>query len=240
MACVAVIVASLLSSSNNANAASATETVLASFTGTNGNGPSGGLILDAKGNLYGVTISGWSSGDGTVFKVTPPAAGKTAWTATVIASFTGGTNGANPDVSPIFDAEGNLYSATSKGGKFGDGVVFKLTPPAAGKTAWSETVLASFNGTNGSNPYAALIFDTKSNLYGATSKGGMHTDGTVFKLSPPTAGTTAWTETVLTDFNGANGATPQSGLILDAKGNLYGTTLAGGSSGDGVVYRLTP
>ena len=216
-----------------------TETVLASFNGTNGAYPVANLVFDSAGNLYGVTISGWSSGDGTVFKVTPPAAGKTAWTETVIASFTGGANGASPDVSPIFDAKGNLYCATSKGGKYDDGVVFKLIPPAAGKTAWIETVLASFNGTNGSNPYAALVFDTKGNLYGATSKGGTHNDGTAFKLSPPSAGKTTWSETILADFNGTNGAAPQSGLILDANGNLYGTTSAGGSSGDGVVYKLT-
>jgi uncharacterized repeat protein (TIGR03803 family) len=88
------------------------------------------------------------------------------------------------------------------------GTVFKLTPPAAGQTAWTETVLVSFNGANGNGPAAGLIADSAGNLYGTTNEGGASGLGTVFKLTPPAAGQTAWTETVLVSFNGTNGQYP--------------------------------
>ena len=113
--------------------------------------------------------------------------------------------------------------------------MFKLDPATS-----EETVLYRFNGTDGANPAAGLIFDAKGNLYGTTYAGGNLSDcngngcGVVFKLDPTTRN-----ETILYRFTGADGANPAAGLILDAKGNLYGTTEHGGTSGDGMVFKVS-
>lgn len=218
-----------------------TQTVLADFNGANGSFPKVSLIIDPAGNLYGTTSLGGAGSFGTVFRVKPPAAGKTAWTLTTLANFNG-TNGtgAAPYAGLIRDSAGNLYGTTAGGGTGSDGIVFKLAPPAAGKTAWTLTTLVNFNGTNGSVPVAGLVSDSAGNLYGTTSEGGTSGDGTVFRLKPPAAGTTAWTRTTLLNFNGTNGSTPFARLIFDSAGNLYGTTTAGGTGGDGTVFRLAP
>jgi len=212
--------------------------LLTSFTGSNGEFPQAALIRDTAGNLYGTTVSGGNFGQGTVFKLVPPAAGATAWTETVLASFTG-TKGKSPFARLIFDAAGNLYGTTDAGGKYDDGTIFELSPPATGKTAWTETILASFNGTNGAHPFGSLIFDAAGNLYGTTTQGGAGSNGgTVFKLAPPAAGQTAWTETVLASFAKPGGTDPEAGVIFDKKGNLYGTTTSGGQGG--TVFELSP
>ena len=129
----------------------------------------------------------------------------------------------------------------------GCGTVFKLTPPAKGQTAWTETVLYSFcsqpSCSDGVNPYAGLIADKEGALYGTTLAAGVaQLGGTVFKLAPPAKGQTAWTETVLYRFSGgSDGADPFAGLIADKQGALYGTTIGGGSgcsSGCGTVFKL--
>jgi uncharacterized repeat protein (TIGR03803 family) len=228
------------------------ESVLHSFTGgADGATPYAGVILDAKGNLYGTTYyggrgkcnDGFGTGCGVVFKL------GTTGKETVLHSFTGGTDGAYPDAGVIQDAMGNLYGTTKEGGDLsgcdglGCGVVFKLS------TAGKETVLHSFTGrTDGANPDAGVIQDAKGNLYGITPSGGDLSCGNgsgcgvVFKL-----GTTG-KETVLHSFTGGTGgAHPDAGVIQDAIGNLYGTTYAGGDSscgyqggGCGVVFELTP
>ena len=149
-----------------------------------------------------------------------------------------GTDGAYPEAGLIFDTAGNLYGTTSEGGTYGYGTVFELTPQAGG--GWTEQVLHNFNGTDGAYPYASLIFDAAGNLYGTTSGGGTYSYGTVFELTPQAGG--GWTEQVLYNFNGdgTDGANPYAGLIFDAAGNLYGTTLRGGTYGGGTVFELTP
>jgi uncharacterized repeat protein (TIGR03803 family) len=119
--------------------------------------------------------------------------------------------------------------------------VFKLTPPANGQTRWSETVLYGFTDADGKSPQAAgLIFDQKGALFGTTIFGGTSNRGAVFKLTPPAAGRTRWTETVLHKFTGRrDGAHPLSGLTFDKKGALYGTTNLGGASNWGTVFKLT-
>jgi uncharacterized repeat protein (TIGR03803 family) len=235
------------------------ETVLYSFTGgSDGSEPVAGLIADNQGALYGTTSGGGSSGRGTVFKLTPPGRGQTAWTETVLYSFTGGSDGAFPAAGLIVDNASNLYGTTVGGGgndrcANGCGTVFKLTPPGRGQTAWTETVLHSFTGggfTGGSDgglPLAGLIADNGGALYGTTFGGGTIGGGTVFKLTPPGRGQTAWTETVLYSFcslpNCSDGDSPAAGLIADKQGVLYGTTLGGESSVGPVgmtVFKLTP
>jgi uncharacterized repeat protein (TIGR03803 family) len=140
----------------------------------------------------------------------------------------------------IFDSSGNLYGTTDVGGKFGDGTVFELSPKAGG--GWTETVLHNFdyNHKDGVFPEPSLTFDHAGNLYGTTDLGGKYEYGMAFELSPKAGG--GWTETVLHNFNknGKDGAYPYAGLIVDANGNLYGTTWEGGKFGDGTVFELSP
>jgi len=150
-------------------------------------------------------------------------------------------NGAYPESSLTFDGAGNLYGTASGGGAHGDGVVFRLVPGQDG--GWTEQVLHDFNGRNGANPTAALIFDREGNLYGTTSAGGdlRACDGigcgVVFELTPGTGAN--WTERMLHIFRGKDGQLP-SGLVFDSAGNLYGTTYVGGAYGDGCVFELSP
>jgi uncharacterized repeat protein (TIGR03803 family) len=217
-----------------------TETVLNSFNRTNGKQPLGSLLADSAGNLYGTTDYGGASNFGTVFELTPPAAGQTAWTEAVLISFNG-TNGKTPNSgSLIADNAGNLYGTTGMGGASNAGTVFELTPPAAGQTAWTETVLLSFTKKHGEHPFAGVIADSAGNLYGSTAGGGAVNYGTVFRLAPPAAGQTAWKQTILFSFNGTDGGNPAGGLIFDSAGNLYGETAGGGASSYGTVFELTP
>jgi uncharacterized repeat protein (TIGR03803 family) len=209
--------------------------------------PSGNLIFDVAGNLYGTTQDGGSGkcpgGCGAVWRLARNP--KATWTVSILHAFTG-ADGSGPAAGLIFDAAGNLYGTTSGGGADGYGVVFELTPNPDG--TWTESVLHSFTGgADGALPFAGLIFDTIGNLYGTTYYGPLGcaglTDGcgTVFRLTPNPDGT--WTESVLHSFTeGAGGGNPAAGLIFDAAGNLYGTTNFGtsGPGNLGTVFKLTP
>jgi len=209
-----------------------TEAVLHSFAGppNDGSGPWASLVLDTSGNLYGTTWQGGSfSTLGTVFKVSKT--GKE----TVLHSFSGSPNdGANPRFgSLVMDKVGNLYGVTSSGGVTpGNGTVFKMN------TTGAETVLYSFcpqsGCSDGQTPYGSPAMDRQGNLYGTTEYGGSFGDGVVWKLSKN------GTETVLHNFAGgpSDGANPVAGVIIDAKGDLYGESYEGGSSGDGAAYKL--
>jgi uncharacterized repeat protein (TIGR03803 family) len=204
--------------------------------------PYGGLIFDEEGALYGTTTDGGSNGGGVAFKLTPPAPGQTLWKETVLFNF---KSNAHPYGGLIFDEEGALYGTTRSGGSHNSGSVFKLTP-VAGQIAWNGTALYSFTGgSDGGYPVAGLVFDAKGALYGTTANGGACAlsggCGVVFKLTPPAAGQTAWTETVLVNFSGANGIYSDAGLIINAKGALFGTTYSGGGAGGvggGTVFKL--
>ena len=218
-----------------------TEKVLHNFNddGTDGYQPVASLIFDAAGNLYGTTEAGGTYSAGTVFELTPAAGG--TWTEKVLHNFNSdGTDGFFPSACLVLDAAGNLYGTTLGGGTSNRGTVFELTPtPAAGGT-WTEKVLHNFDGTDGYQPYADLIFDAAGNLYGTTEAGGTYSAGTVFELTPAAGGT--WTEQVLHNFkdDGTDGIEPHAGLIFDASGNLYGTTFGGGAYGQGTVFEITP
>jgi uncharacterized repeat protein (TIGR03803 family) len=208
------------------------ETVLYSFCAlsncTDGAQPIGSLVFDDKGNVYGTTTIGGASGHGVVFKLTPK--GKE----TVVYSFCSQKNcsdGNLPyDGSLVFDSHGNLYGATNEGGSHGLGVIFKLTPKG------TETVLHRFTGSDGQFPTANLTLDRGGNLYG-TAFGGALGGGVIFKIS------SAGQETTLYEFCTQSGCTdgknPTSGVIFDSSGNLYGTTLRGGTRKDGTVYKLS-
>lgn len=197
------------------------------------------MIVDAAGNLYGVTGSGGVYYSGIVFELTPSQGG---WTENVLHNFNNnGVDGAYPEADLTFDAAGNLYGTTYQGGTNSVGTAFELAPTQGG--GWTETVLYSFhfNGTDGANPFLAnLISDSAGNLYGTTSQGGTYNAGTVFELTANGGG--SWSETVLHNFANidTDGGQPYAGLIFDAVGNLYGTTLIGGTYGAGTVFELSP
>jgi len=207
--------------------ASGTETVLYSFAGgTDGCQPFASVIRDSAGNLYGTTGGGGAGNHGTVFKLAPGGA------ETVIYSFTEGTDGGLPEAGVIRDSAGNLYGTTNQGGDLsidglGCGVVFKVDPSG------TETVLHTFNSSDGGFPVASLTADSAGNLYGTTFFGGPSNLGVVFMLAP------SGTYTILHGFSGSpDGSEPEAALIRDSAGNLYGTTSSGGVSGWGTVFKI--
>lgn len=195
------------------------------------------LVFDSAGNLYGTTNNGGSNNVGTVFQLTPTTSG--SWKETILHSFENNeVDGTYPYGGLILDSSGNLYGTTAGGGVDFNGTVFELTP---GKTGdWTETVLHNFDFSDGISPYAGLIFDASGNLYGATYAGGTYGYGTVFELTPQGSG--EWNETTIFNFNGQNatGDAPYATLIFDSTGNLYGTTVLGGTYDSGMVFELTP
>jgi uncharacterized repeat protein (TIGR03803 family) len=213
-----------------------TESVLHSFNkdGQDGIYPYDSLIFDPAGNLYGTTFYGGTDGGGIVFRLSPMGDG--AWTEKVIYNFSFAI-GWFPQAALIFDSSGNLYGTTVAAGGGVAGTVFELTPNADG--SWTESTLLSFNNTNGFGGYAAVIFDSKGNLYGNAAEGGAYSFGTTFELTPNSDGN--WTDSVLHSFGKINdGRYVYSGLVFDPAGNLYGTTVEGGIDGGGTVFRLTP
>lgn len=226
------------------------ETILYSFKGgaSDGSGPSGILLRDSAGNLYGTTTQGGlqsaqctdfenpSVGCGIAFELTPTTTGQ--WAETVLHRFTGRTDGGNPLGGLVHDNAGNLYGTAGFGGAGGSGTVYKLSHTPAG---WKEIVLHSFAGSaDGINPGAPLVFDSLGNLYGATYNGGADGWGIVYRLSPQTTG--AWKEQILHTFKGGlDGAKPffNGGVTLDENGNIYGSTISGGTSKYyGTIFKL--
>jgi uncharacterized repeat protein (TIGR03803 family) len=220
--------------------------------GANGEGPTARVILGPDGTLYGTTYAGGVSGCsggygcGTVFNLKPsPTVCKTtlcSWVGTVLYSFNGGSDGANPLLGDlIFDQTGNLYGTTENGGVVGCsgngcGTAFELSPVGRG---WTEKVLYSFTGTgsDGANPFAGVTFDHGDvHLYGTTKSGGIVSNGTVFELSPLGS---SWTENVIYSFQGpSDGYAPIGGIIFDPSGLLTGTTSSGGLNGGGIAFQL--
>jgi uncharacterized repeat protein (TIGR03803 family) len=204
---------------------------LYNFRGGSGDGrtPADNPVFDSFGALYGTTVAGGPGNYGVVYRLTPPGVAGGAWTETILHDFNG-HDGARPRPTLIFDTRGALYGTTQLGGAFNFGTVFKLAPPAGPGGAWTETILYSFNGADGAQPFSALLFDSAGALYGTTWKGGTHRDaGVVFKLSPPATPGGAWTESYYEILNGADGDGMQGGLSRDTFGVLYGTTNRGGS-----------
>src|SRR5258708_2071366 len=233
-----------------------TEDVLYSFTltGSDGAYPIGGLVFDGEGNLYGTTSYGGSHLAGTVFKLASPTIPGGAWTKTTIYSFTEGSDGFNPFGRLAFHQRA-LYGTAESGGSAcsisstGCGVVFQITQ--ASGSGWQYKVLHSFSGgSDGAAPFAGVTFDTAGNLYGTTFYGGGATAcaigknvtgcGTAYELSPPTISGGVWDETVLYTFTGsADGELPESTVVFDKAGALYGSANVG-ALGQGLIYRLSP
>jgi uncharacterized repeat protein (TIGR03803 family) len=201
------------------------ETVLHTFTGgSDGADPRAGLVRDKVGNLYGASAAGGTDGWGVVFTLSPSGQETVLWT------FTGGGDGAEPIGQLYRDSNGDLYGTTIFGGDAQAGVVYKVVGPG------SETVVYSFSGTSeGGSPFGGVVLDSSGNIYGTTQLGGSHDLGVVFKIDP------AGSETVLYNFAGqGDGENPTSTLIIDAQGNLYGTTAQGGFNDYGTIFKVKP
>lgn len=220
--------------------------------------PTGTLIFDSAGNLYGTASEGGNS-QGSVFELSPNQDG--TWSETVLYTFcppgSGCADGADPETGLVQDSAGNLYGSTYFGGNqcpSGNvtcGVIFELSPPLVPGGDWTYANLHTFCAntcTDGGHPSGQLILDSSWNLYGTTGFFGSEHGhgGTVFELSR----SNGWAITVLHTFCSLghdnvcpDGASPAAGLTFDNSGNLYGTTIVGGSTnsiGTGTVYELSP
>ena len=240
------------------------KTLHAFVDGAGGFYPNGNLVLDGAGNIYGTALQGGGSpscfnGCGVVFQLTPSGG---SWTENILYAFDPRIRDSyGPRGGVIFDSAGNLYGTNSgiAGGFCSDdptqcGSVFELTPGTG--VSWTETILHMFTGdiNDGEDPHGSLTFDAAGNLYGTAAYGG-NTNckdtvgngcGVVFQLTPSGG---SWTENVLYKFVGApaDGFAPRGGVVLDANGNVYGTTSEGGvviaqtaDYGSGSVFKLTP
>jgi uncharacterized repeat protein (TIGR03803 family) len=210
-----------------------TESVLYDF---DGGPPSGELLLDPAGNLFGTTIS-IDSPRGKVFELTHSGG---QWKHSTVHLFSGGADGRYPVGGVTIDASGNLYGVTEQGTGQEWGAVFELTPTSNG---WTERALYHFKaGSDGLNPRAGLTFDSAGNLFGTTYQGGGINScslgcGAVFELKSKGGG--QWSESLPHSFsNGNDGTYPSAPLVFDANGNIFGTTTYGGSGG-GTVFKLT-
>jgi hypothetical protein len=223
----------------------ATLTTLVTFNTTDGREPLQNLMFDANGNLLGLTLgggafdhglAGGANGDGTVFEVAYLGGGSYASMPTTLYNFDADTGGANPAYGSglVADAAGDLFGSTIEGGA-GFGTVFELVNSGG---SYTYTTLVSFDGTDGSSPNGGLILDASGSLFGTTYTGGGGSDaGTVFEI-PLSGGSYASAPTTLATFSGANGQQPLSGVVADAAGDLFGTTVYGGDFGFGTAYEL--
>jgi hypothetical protein len=225
------------------------------FSITDGKRPLGGLVADKRGVLYGTTYEGAANSVGGVFKLTPPASAGGSWTEQTLYSFTGTTDGGNPEQpdSLIMDKWGALYGTAFTGGSTNDfcgatgcGVVYKLVPPASAGGSCTEHVLWTLTGGNdGAYPLGGVIMDASGALYGTTNGSGLLTNkfcndyeafdtgcGVAYKLTPPSTPGGAWTETTLWVFGNTDtdGTNPIGDLLPNGTGALFGAAAQGGST----------
>src|ERR1019366_1406993 len=217
-----------------------TPNILVNFNGADGSAVMSGLIMDAAGNLFGTTYGGGAyysfRGEfgGTVFEI-PRTADGYASTPTTLASFKG-DDGRNLHGALMTDANGDLFSTTEYGGANNLGTVFEIVKAADGYDSTPKT-LVTFNGTNGANPQGYLVADDAGNLFSTTRYGGANGAGTVFEIMK-TADGYASTPITLLSFNGTDGANPYAALLIDAAGDLFGSTFLGGANGLGTVFEI--
>jgi len=214
--------------------------MLHSFSGPDGAIPLTALAIGRGEALYGATAQGGTGscpgGCGAVFSLTRSAG--TAWTETVLYSFTGGADGSSP-TGLTLGSDGVLYGTTNNIASAGVGTVFSLSPPATPGGTWTQTVLHTFTGPDGGDPVGGVVQGPAGALYGTTSSGGATDIGGVFRLEPPASPGAPWVEQVVHSFSGFDGGFPSAGVVIFG-GVLYGTTSLVGSFGDGTVYSLTP
>jgi uncharacterized repeat protein (TIGR03803 family) len=206
-----------------------TFTTIDSFDRTDGKLPYAALAQATDGNLYGTTYYGGAASSGNVFKISLAGVLKSSYS---LCSESDCADGEYTYALPVQGTDGNLYGTTYLGGANDQGTVFKLS------LSGTLTTLHSFDGTDGAEPLAGVVQASNGAFYGTTYNGGSKGDGTVFKVTPSGAFTTL--HSFCSQTNCTDGENPFGGLILGTDGNLYGTTLAGGSHGDGTVFRIIP
>jgi uncharacterized repeat protein (TIGR03803 family) len=214
-----------------------TYTVLRTFTGGDDCANPAGALTSMNGDLYGMCSYGGTANFGAIFQLAPPTKAGESWTETVLYSFQGGDNGANPIGALLAGSSGGLYGTTSGGGSAGYGTVFRLEPNGS---SWVETLLYSFlGGSDGESPAGPLALGENNALCGATVFGGTNNNGTVFAVTPPAVTGGAWTESILHRFQGgSDGNRPQFGVVSGPNSTLYGTTEFGGTAGVGTVFEV--
>jgi uncharacterized repeat protein (TIGR03803 family) len=221
----ALIVAFLLVVSLGQSAQSQTYKVIHDFVVSDGATPYAGPTFDGSGNVYGTTYLGGSSGNGTVYKLSPHGS---SWVFSSLHSFAAGGDGSGPGFGSLALSGGALFGTTEGGGYFG--TAFEVRRAGG----WKETVVHTFGvGKDGAQPLNGVVFDSAGNFYGTTSLGGAYGNGTVFEVKRSGK---KWIESVIHSFKSAN---PVASVTLDAHGNLYGTTSFGGPTGNGVVFKLS-
>jgi uncharacterized repeat protein (TIGR03803 family) len=276
------VAAIVLGSSVVSLANAADLTTIYKFDSATGENPSGGLVTDKTGALYGVAHFFGVNGGGAVFQLLPPSAGQSKWTENILYSFAGGDDGDSPVSGLVRSRSGALFGVTTVGGANNAGTVymltksggswtksvpysfpssdgfpggrlllddqdniygatqvsiFRLAPPAAGQESWTASTLYAFSATeDGHGPTGGLTGDATA-LYGTTRSGGSSNQGIVFRLTPPASGDGTWTETILHDFSGTEGTSPNGDLVAKG-GNLFGTTEHGGTADEGTVFEL--
>jgi uncharacterized repeat protein (TIGR03803 family) len=252
-----------------------TYNMIHSFTGaSDGAIPIAAPTMDQFGNFYGTSSAGGStaplclqnsgSGCGTVWELKKHGA---QWVLQSLYQFAGNPDGSTPLGRVVVGPDGSLYGTTQLGGggpcsgvySPGCGIIFNLRPPAAtcptSNCSWKETILHTFNVTDGAYPWAGIVFDQQGNFYGTTAQGGLNGYGVVFKM---TRSGGSWSYSVIHSFNPAHcgflptpsrvptsypalsdGCYPSGDLLVDSNGNIFGTTQQGGEHGAGAVFKLT-
>jgi len=214
-----------------------TEKVLYNFAGgTDGANSNGSLVFDAAGSLYGTTVLGGINGIGTVFQLSPATGG--TWTEVVLFTCSQAVGG-EPHGDVVSDSKGNFYTALINDGPFNGGAILRLKFVDG---TWRTGLIYSFkDDANGGFPLGDLAITPHGRLYGATETGGSRGLGAIFALEPQ-AGSSVWKEAIVHSFGGKGdgrfGGASLS-VVLDAAGNLYGVTDAGGTARYGVAYKLT-
>jgi uncharacterized repeat protein (TIGR03803 family) len=206
-----------------------TFTTIYKFDPATGENPSGGLVMDKRGALYGVLHFFGANGNGAVFRLVPPGAGQSKWTENILYSFAGGDDGAGPVSGVVRSTSGALFGTTIVGGANNAGAIYMLSPSGG---SWTESVIYSFPSSDGF-PGGRLLLDAQGNLYGASQT-------SVIRLTPPAGRQGSWTASTICTFTAdGDGRGPTGGLTGDSTA-LYGTTRSGGSGSQGIVFRLTP
>lgn len=182
----------------------------------------GGLTIDAKGNIFGVTSLAFQPSE--IFKLSPSG---NAWASNILYTFP--RIDLDPEAPPVLDKMGNIYGATVAGGAKNDGTVYELMPSPSGP--WTYKTLYAFTGkpSDGGGPYSSITFDGRGNIYGTTAGGGSSGKGTVYELSALNG---RFTSKLLWSFGGKDGRGPMTQVTLDASGDVFGTTTQGGLVGE--------
>jgi uncharacterized repeat protein (TIGR03803 family) len=210
-----------------------TVTTLHSFSGSDGETPWAGLAQGADGDFYGTTANGGTNNGGTVFKITPDG---TLTTLYVFCGLASCADGQHPEAALFLGANGDFYGTTSAGGANNGGTVFQITPSGTLTTLYS--FCAQSKCTDGKLPYAGLVQAVAGAFYGATATGGAYGAGTIFKITP--GGTLTTLYSFCSQSGCPDGKSPDATLVQGNDGNFYGTTFAGGASGAGTIFEITP